>query len=154
MVLVALAALAVTGLFTLILGTIHFFFPRLLDFATAIPRQGAQLMPFRLGPICYATKRSDVFGIAWVMNHAASYTLVSIGIVDLVAIRWLNSPIAPWLTLWIAGWWFLRAGSQLYLGRRRGDWWILAGFALLGVIHLAVALLDPEGSRQLPRWIE
>jgi hypothetical protein len=40
--------------------------------------------------------------------------------------------------LWIAGWWFLRAASQLYLGHRRGDWWILLGFAWLGVVHLGI----------------
>jgi hypothetical protein len=139
---IALASLAVTGLFTGILGTIHFFFPILLDFPVAIPRQGVSLKHFRLGPIRYATQRSDVYGIAWVMNHAASYTLVSIGIVDLLAYRWLATPIAPWLALWIAGWWFLRAASQLYLGRRRGDWLILAGFTWLGIVHLVVAIFD------------
>ncbi|HMN28320.1 MAG TPA: hypothetical protein PKE45_09220 [Caldilineaceae bacterium] len=138
--LFVLAVLAVCGLFTLLLGIAHFFFPLLLDFATAIPRQGASLKPFRLGPIRYATQRGDVYGISWVMNHAASYTLVSIGLVDLAAVAWLDTPVAPWLSLWIAGWWFLRAGSQLYLGRRRGDWLILAGFAWLGLIHVGVAL--------------
>ena len=135
-----LSALAVCGLFTLILGSAHFFFPLLLDFDQAVPRQGSPLRPFRLGPIHYATKRSDVHGIAWVMNHAASYTLVSVGIADLLAVRWLGTPLGLALSLWIAGWWFLRAGSQLYLGRRRGDWLILAGFTLLGLIHLGAAL--------------
>lgn len=134
-----LLALAVCGLFTLFLGTAHFFFPLLLDFAAAIPREGSPLRPFRLGPIRYATQRQDVYGIAWVMNHAASYTLVSVGLVDLLALRWLGTPTGLVLSLWIAGWWFLRAGSQLYLGRRRGDWLILSGFVLLGFIHLGAA---------------
>jgi hypothetical protein len=134
-----LVALAVCGLFSALLGLAHFWFPILLDFAAAIPKEGKALRPFRLGPIRYATQRSDVYGIAWVMNHAASYTLVSIGLVDLLAAIWLKTPIRLPLTLWIAGWWFLRAGSQLYLGRRRGDWWILAGFAWLGVVHLGAA---------------
>jgi hypothetical protein len=134
-------ALTISGLFTLILGTLHFFFPILLDFEHAIPRQGTSIKPFHLGPIHYKTQRSDVHGIAWVMNHAASYTLVSIGITDLLAQQWIGTPVGRWLALWIAGWWFIRAASQLYLGRRRGDWWILAGFAWLGVIHLGVAWL-------------
>lgn len=132
------AALFIAGVFTLALGTVHFFFPQLLDFEQAIPKQGLPLRPFRLGPIRYATQRSDVHGIAWVMNHAASYVLVSIGLVDLLAGHWLLSPAGRPFTFWIAGWWFLRAGSQLYLGRRRGDWLILAGFGALGVLHLLV----------------
>jgi hypothetical protein len=137
-------ALGVAGVFTLVLGVIHFFFPLLLDFSQAIPRQGRPpLKPFRLGPIRYATQRSDVYGIAWVMNHAASYTLISIGVVDLLAYQWLGSTMGRWLALWIAGWWFLRAGSQFYLGRRRADWWIMAGFAWLGVVHVATALSQP-----------
>ena len=133
-------ALLAAGLFTVILGGVHFFFPRLLDFDAAIPRTGPPLKPFRLGPVRYATLRSDVHGIAWVMNHAASYTLVGIGIADLVAWSWLDTAHGRVLALWIAGWWFVRAASQLYLGRRRGDWLILAGFGLLGLLHLAAAL--------------
>jgi hypothetical protein len=132
-------ALTAAGLFTVALGCLHFFFPRLLDFEEAIPREGPPLAPLRLGIIRYQTLRSDVHGIAWVMNHAASYTLVSIGVVDLAAGSWLMSPEGRPLALWIAGWWFLRAGSQLYLGRRPGDWLILLGFALLGLVHLAAA---------------
>jgi hypothetical protein len=135
-----LLALGVAGIFTTALGIVHFFFPKLLDFAQAIPREGEALQPFHLGFIHYATLRSDVHGIAWIMNHAASYTLVSIGLVDLLAYRWLGSEFGRWLLLWIAGWWFLRAGSQLYMGQRRGDWWILAGFAWLGAVHLVIGL--------------
>ncbi len=139
MIEIALLALGISGLFTTVLGSVHFFFPLLLDFAQAIPRQGEDILPFRLGPLRYTTLRSDVHGIAWIMNHAASYTLVTIGILDLLAYRWLGTEFGWWLCLWIAGWWFLRAGSQLYMGRRRGDLWILVGFAWLGVVHLAVA---------------
>ena len=136
-----LLALGMCGRFTLLLGAAHFFFPTLLDFDRAIPRHGEPLRPFRLGPISYRTQRQDVYGIAWVMNHAASYTLVTIGVLDLLAFRWLGTDGGRWLALWLTGWWFLRAASQLYLGRRRGDWLILAGFAFLGVIHLGAALL-------------
>ena len=77
--------LTIAGLFTLTLGMVHFWFPILLDFRQAIPHQGLPLQPFRLGPITYATQRSDVHGIAWIMNYAASYTLVGIGLLDLLA---------------------------------------------------------------------
>lgn len=133
-------ALFVSGVFTVVLGAVHFFFPVLLDFEHAIPARGDPLKPFRLGPIRYATRRSDVHGIAWVMNHAASYVLVTIGLIDLFSVSWRSTPAAPLLALWIAGWWFLRAAAQLYLGRRRGDWLILIGFAALGLLHLGVAL--------------
>lgn len=141
LVTLAILALAIAGLFTLVLGTAHFFFPILLDFDKAIPRQGVSLKPFKLGPIHYATTRSDVYGIAWVMNHAASYTLVSIGVVDLCSWLWLGTTTGRILALWIAGWWFLRAASQFYLGQRRSDWWIAAGFAWLGIVHGGVAFL-------------
>ena len=133
-------ALTICGIFTLILGSVHFFFPILLDFKTAIPREGSPLKPFHLLFIRYATLRSDVYGIAWVMNHAASYTLVTIGLLDLFWASWLTTTFGRILALWIAGWWFLRAVSQLYLGRRRGDSLILAGFVLLGVIHIIAAI--------------
>lgn len=133
--------LTVAGVFTVALGSVHFFFPVLLDFAHAIPTKGSALRPFRLGPIRYATQRSDVHGIAWVMNHAASYTLVGIGLLDLFSSQWLGTAHGRLLALWIAGWWLLRAASQLYLGRRRGDWLILVGFAFLGLLHIGASLL-------------
>lgn len=134
-------ALVPIGLFTLVLGAAHFFFPRLLDFEHAVPREGPPLAPLRLGPLRYATRRSDVHGIAWVMNHAASYVLVSIGLLDLLAAAWLASPAGRPVALWIAGWWFLRAASELYLGRRLGDWLVLLGFGAFGLVHLALGLL-------------
>lgn len=131
-------ALAVVGLFSTALGSVHFFFPKLLDFDNAIPKAGPPIRPFRLGPIRYATQRSDVYGIGWVMNHATSYVLVSIGLFDLAAYWWLGTTTGRLLSLWIALWWTIRAASQFYLGRRRGDWLIAAGFALLAVIQWAV----------------
>ena len=137
--MVPLWTLTVTGLFTLTLGIVHFWFPVLLDFRQAIPQEGTSIRPFRLGPIRYATLRRDVHGIAWVMNYAASYTLVGIGLLDLLASYWLDTPGSQILLLWVAGWWVLRAGAQFHLGFRRGDWLIAAGFLLLAVIHAGVA---------------
>lgn len=128
-------ALGIVGLFSFVLGSAHFFFPKLLDFERAIPKDGPPLRPFRLGPIRYATKRSDVHGIGWVMNYATSYVLVSIGLFDLAAWWWLGTTAGRLLTLWIGVWWLIRAGSQFYLGKRKGDWWIAAGFVLLAVVQ-------------------
>ena len=135
-----LIGLYAAGVFTVVLGGLHFFFPLLWDFDHAIPREGAPLRPMRLGPLRYAVQRSDVRGITWVMNHAASFTILTIGVVDLAAATWLGTPLAPWVALWIAAFWLIRAAGQLYLGRRRGDWAILAGFALLAVWHGLAAL--------------
>lgn len=139
--LLTTVALGIAGLFSLALGSVHFFFPKLLDFENAIPKDGPPIRPFRLGPIRYATKRSDVHGIGWVMNHAASYVLVSIGLFNLAGYWWLGTPAGRLLTLWIALWWLIRAGSQFYLGKRSGDRWIAAGFALLGGAQVLAALL-------------
>ncbi|MBI3360578.1 MAG: hypothetical protein HY023_05645, partial [Chloroflexi bacterium] len=97
------------GAFTLLLGVAHFFFPILFDFERAVAKDGPPLKPFRLWFIRYATHRSDVHGIAWVMNHSASYVLVSIGLLDLFWTFWLGTPHGKLLAVWIAGWWFLRA---------------------------------------------
>ena len=138
--LLTTVALGIVGLFSLSLGSIHFFFPKLLDFEHSIPKNGPPIRPFRLGPIRYATKRSDVHGIGWVMNYATSYVLVSIGLFDLAAYFWLGTPAGRLLTLWIAVWWLIRAGSQFYLGNRRGDWWIAVGFVWLGVVQGVAAI--------------
>ncbi len=131
------------GLFTLVLGMIHFFLPLLLDYKTVVlkrPAEWKSSRPFRVWPTRYVVQPRDRYGIIWVMNHAASYTLVSIGVADLFAGVWLHTDLGRLLALWIASWWLLRAGSQLYFGRRIGDWLILAWFAALGIWHLWAAL--------------
>ncbi len=134
-------ALAIAGLFTLALGIVHLVLPVLFDFEHAIPTTGAPLAPLRLGPIRYATTRGDVRGIAWVMNHAASYVLITVGIADLLWLRWPTGALGSLLALWIASWWLIRALSQLYLGHRPGDLRIVAGFALLALLHLTAAFV-------------
>jgi hypothetical protein len=114
--------------------------PWLLDFDGAIPTDGDPLRPLDLLVVTYQTKRSDVRGIAQIMNHAVSYTLVSIGVVDLLATRWFSAWFAPYVLAWIAGWWFLRAATQRHMGARRGDRIVAAGFTLLGLFHFAVAV--------------
>ncbi len=134
------AGFLVCGVFTVVLGLVHFLMPWLLDFDGAIPTDGDPLRPLDLFVVTYQTKRSDLRGIAQIMNHAVSYTLVSIGVVDLLASRWLSTWFAPYVLVWIAGWWFLRAATQRHMGSRVGDRLVAAGFVLLGVFHLAVAV--------------
>lgn len=131
--------LRLAGGFAVGLGTLHFFFPWLLDFRAAIPSAGPPLRPLRLPGLRYATTRDDVHGIAVVMNHCVSYTIVSIGLVDLAVARWIDAPHGRLLAAWIAGFYAVRAASQRYLGRRRGDWLVMAAFAALGALHLAAA---------------
>lgn len=65
---------------------------------------------------------------------------MTIGALDLAWPLWLNTPIGALVCVRMAGFWFLRAGSQLYRGRWRGDLGILAGFALIDVVHLTALL--------------
>ena len=129
------------GVFGLLLGTAHFFFPVLFDFRRAIPPEGAPLKPFHLLGIHYATKRNDVYGLAWVMNHCVSFVLVTIGVLDVCWPMWLPTSGGPLLSYWISGWWCLRGVCQLYLGRRQGDWRILWAFVSLSVLQAGVTLL-------------
>jgi hypothetical protein len=132
-------ALRVAGIFALLLGLLHFYFPALLDFRGAIPVTGASLQPLRLLGYRYQTTRRDVYGIAWVMNHCVSYVIVRIGGIDRFAPLWLGAAAGRILALWIAGFYAVRAGSQLYLGQRRGDGLVLVGFSSLALLHLGAA---------------
>lgn len=129
-------ALYPAGIFSVLLGLLHFWFPRWFDFRGAIPERGEALKPFPLIVGAYPTTRQDIYGLVWVMNHAASFAILTVGLLDLTWTLWLPSAYGPYIAVWIALFWFLRAITQLKMGRREGDWWILAGFAGLGLIHL------------------
>ena len=136
--------LRLAGVFAVALGTVHFFLPALLSFRSALLDRSPEwkvARPFRLWPTRYLVTLSDRHGIVWVSNHAASFTLVSIGAVDLLAADWLTGgAVGRWVALWIAGFWLIRAFGQLYFGRRSGDWAILGWFAALALLHLLAAL--------------
>lgn len=132
--------LYVTGAFAVLLGAVHFFFPILFDFRGALAKQGPALKPFPLIVTQYRTTHEDIRGLIWIMNHAASFAILSLGLLDLFWSVWLKSGYGFVIAIWIALFWFLRAGSQLYMGKRRGDWLILVAFAVFGVIHLLVVL--------------
>jgi hypothetical protein len=137
--------LGLAGIFTIGLGLLHFFLPLMLDFRSVVLDRPGGWKPardFRLWPSRYIVTLSDRLGVVWVMNHAASYTLVAIGLVDLLAGRWLTTDPGAGriLTLWIGGWWLVRAVTQLTFGKRLGDWVILAYFGLLAALHVIAAM--------------
>jgi hypothetical protein len=138
-----LSALTIAGVFTVALGIVHIAIPLLMDFDRAIPTAAALRAPLhslRIAGLRYEVRRSDVRGIAWVMSNAASYLLISLGVVDLTARVWLATDIGRLFAVWAVGWWALRAGGQFLLGRRTGDLAVAVGFASIAVIHVIAAL--------------
>jgi hypothetical protein len=136
--------LTVSGVFTVALGLVHIVIPLIMDFDHAIPKAAAAQTPLRtigFGRVRYQVLRSDVRGIAWVMSNAASYVLITVGIADLASAAWLSTDHGRLLATWAAGWWAIRAGGQLLLGRRTGDRLVAAWFAGLAGIHAAAALV-------------
>jgi hypothetical protein len=79
--------------------------------------------------------------MVYVMNHAASIVILSIGVFDLFAMRWWSTWQGAAVSAWIAMFWWVRAASQLYVGRRPGDRFVIAWFALLGTIQLLPVLV-------------
>jgi len=136
------------GAFTIALGLVHIAIPRLVGYRSAVGSDGAVRSPtgpLPLGTIgagrwAYRVRRDDLVGLAWVMSNAASYVLITIGIVDLAWVAgWRGLPIALGAP-WIAGWWGIRAASQFALGRRAGDIVVAAWFSALAVGHLVLAV--------------
>lgn len=124
------------GVFGIVLGILHFFFPLLFDFRGAIAPHGDALKPFPLLVARYNTTRQDIYGLVWVMNYAASFAILTIGLLDFFWREWFSTSYGALITIWIALFYFLRGLSQLYMGRRRGDWLILAAFCALSAFHV------------------
>ncbi len=129
-----------SGAFAIVLGLLHFTFPNRFGFLAALPTDGAPVPPFRLLFYRYEMKRSDLRGIIYVMNHCVSYAIVAAGVFDLFSSRWLGTFPGSLAAGAIAGFWFVRAGTQFYLGHRRGDWFVVTLFALLGALHVIAAI--------------
>lgn len=130
------------GAFAVLLGILHFTFPERFGFREAL--SGEEPLPpvFRLGFYRYRFRRTQLFGVILIMNHCVSFTILSIGIFDLLASRWRGTTAGVWLAAWVAGFWFVRAATQFYLGRRRGDWFVVGVFSALGFVHVVAALID------------
>ena len=130
------------GLFAVILGLIHFTLPRRFGFSQVILETGQSPPEFRLGPYRQELQRSDLRGMVYVMNHAASFVILSIGVFDLFAMSWWTSWQGAAVSTWAAVFWWVRAAAQLHVGLRRGDLFVMGWFAMLGLLQLA-PLLDP-----------
>jgi hypothetical protein len=133
---------ALAGLFSIALGIVHVWVPRIFAFDRAIGHDGAaaaQLGTIGFGRWSYARRRSDARGLTWVMSNAASYVLVSIGLLDLAWVA--GSRVVPVALggAWIAGWWAIRAGGQMVVGRRVWDLALAGGFIALAAWHLLLA---------------
>ncbi|MBI1851026.1 MAG: hypothetical protein HYR85_11850 [Planctomycetes bacterium] len=135
-------AFSLTGAFATLLGLLHFTFPRRFGFVELL--NGSEPAPpdFRLGPYRKELRRSDVLGIVYVMNHGVSFVILSIGVFDLFATRWLGTSAGMLVSVWAAAFWWLRSATQLYLGRRRGDFFVLFVFAVLGLVQVLPALVE------------
>jgi hypothetical protein len=135
-------ATVAAGVFSLVLGVVHLWVPRVFALDRAIGTDGpsvTELGSLGRGAWAYRRRRSDAIGIAWVMSNAASYVLLSVGLLDLAwAVGQRAVPIGIG-GLWIAGWWALRAGGQFTVGRRPGDVAIAVLFAVLALLHHALA---------------
>jgi len=133
--------LVAAGVFTTGLGIVHLMIPAIVRYASAIgrdeglPSVGRVALPGGW----YELRRADLVGLTWVMSNAASYVLITIGVVDLGwAFGWRGIPIGLG-AVWIGGWWAIRAGGQFFLGRRSADVVIAAWFGLLAGGHLLLA---------------
>ena len=128
-----------TGAFAVVLGFLHFTFPKRFGLLAALPAAGAPVPPFRLLFYRYDMKRSDLRGVIYVMNHCVSYTIILLGVFDLFSSQWLGTVQGALGAGATAGFWFMRAGTQFYLGCRRGDWFVFTFFTLVGLLHVVAA---------------
>ena len=78
-------ATVATGLFSLGIGTVHLWVPTLFRYPLAIGSDddGPELGQIGFGSARYQIRRRDLVGLAWVMSNAASYVLLTVGLVDL-----------------------------------------------------------------------
>lgn len=135
--------LALVGVFSVGLGIWHIWVPRTFAFERAIGTDGNgafDLGSIALGPWRYRRRRRDAVGLTWVMSNAASYVLVSIGVLDIawaLGSRTIPVDVGGW---WVAGWWLIRALGQFAVGRRIADVGIALWFGALAVVHVAIAV--------------
>ena len=129
-----------SGAFAVGLGILHLTFPKRFGLLAALPSDGPPVPPYRLLFYRYDMKRSDLRGIIYVMNHCVSYAIFAAGVFDGFAAQWMNTLPGALASATVAGFWFVRAGTQFYLGRRPGDWCVVVWFVLLGALHVVAAV--------------
>lgn len=136
------AVTIVAGIFSLALGVVHVWVPRIFAFDRAIGVDNGGLPSIgevRLGTLAYQRRRADLVGLSWVMSNAASYVLATIGIIDLAWALGDRTVPLPIGATWIAGWWALRAVGQFALGRRSRDVWLAVVFLAPAGWHAVLA---------------
>jgi hypothetical protein len=132
---------AFAGLGSVALGIWHLGVPVWFHARAAVERGGRRPLPHvRLAPVRYGTTARDVVAVVWVMNLAASYGLITIGIALLAAPLWAGTPGGRVVAFWIAGWWVVRAAAQIAFGRRRLDLLVMGVFAGLGALSVWLAV--------------
>lgn len=137
----SLMAIKILGVFAFALGSIHVFFPRLLDFENVMKMEGPALKLFRMYFWSYQVKRTDVRGIIWLMNYHVSFVILTIGIANFLIDYWIMSPLSHVILLWMSLWWLLRAFLQFCIGRRKGDWIVFGWFLFLSLIQAIPVVL-------------
>jgi hypothetical protein len=131
----------ILGALSVGLGVWHLGVPAWFHFRLAVRDDAVVgLPPVRLAPVRYGTTARDVLGVAWIMNLAASYGLITIGIACLASPLWIGTPAGRVLALWMGGWWAVRAAAQLAMGRRRVDLAVMAVFGAAAAVSLAAGL--------------
>src|SRR6185436_874501 len=137
---VLLMLLYVGGAFALVLGVLHFTFPTRFGLVAALAVEGPPPPQYRLLFYRYDMKRSDLRGVIYVMNHCVSYSILVVGVFDCFAARWIGTLPGTVGAGAVAGFWFVRAGTQFYVGKRRGDWFVVFWFTMLAVLHIVAAV--------------
>jgi len=131
-----------SGIFAVVLGVLHFSFPRRFGYFAILAKVEEPLEPFALSTFKHKLTAQDLHGLMYVMNNAASYAIVLCGVADLLSARWLGTEMGLWLALAMAGFWLLRGGSQFYIGRTPKNWLAATWFAGLGLLHVWAALVS------------
>jgi hypothetical protein len=134
--MIAMIIFWAAGAFAVLLGILHFTFATRFHYMTALPLEGPDVPPFKLWFYQYQTKRSDLRGIIYVMNHGCSYTILLAGVFDLCYQLWEGTLAGALAALAVGGFWLVRAVSQNYLGHRPGDWFVMALFTGLFLLHV------------------
>lgn len=140
LVLIQLALFGI-GVFGVVLGLLHFTFPRRFGYRAALEPHDAPHGAFVLGPYRRNLTRHDLIGIISVMNNPVSYAIVLCGVFDLAAPWLLGTPGGAWGSLAVGGFWLTRALSQFAVGRTRNNWLVFGYFLALAVLQVIAAAI-------------
>lgn len=138
-ILIQLALFGI-GVFGVVLGVLHFTFPRRFGYRAALEPHDAPHGVFVLGPYRRKLTRQDLLGIISVMNNPVSYAIVLCGVFDLAAPWWRGTTGGALGSLAVGGFWLMRAISQFAVGRTRNNWLVFGYFLALAVVQGVAAV--------------